>query len=196
MNKKAQKILSGAIKLLIQDGIKKVTMDEIAENAKVSKVTIYKYFTDKDTLYLEISRYIFSNYRSQLNNIIASKESIIKKLYTFLDIISNFTNRGELPLCWELSKYNSEIGSEYESYLQTYKSTMLTLIDEGRKNHLIKGDIDSDLIFHYIDMGVVYYQQNLEYRSKMLHDINFQKEFLWFYIQNIFVDGSNILEAL
>lgn len=195
MNKKAKKILSTTIKLFIKDGIKKVTMDEIAENANVSKVTIYKYFTDKDTLYLGIGRYIFSDYISQLKNVTASNESVIKKLYIYLDIISNFTDSGELPLCCELSRYNNDIDSEYELFLQTYKSTILTLIDDGKKNYLIKDNIDSDMIFHYIDMGIVYYQQNSEYRRKMHNDVNFQKEFMLFYMRNIFVDGSKILEG-
>jgi AcrR family transcriptional regulator len=52
MNIKAEKILNTTIKLFIHEGVKKTTMDEIAEKANVSKVTIYKYFIDKDTLYL------------------------------------------------------------------------------------------------------------------------------------------------
>lgn len=195
MNKKADKILNTTIKLFIRDGIKKITMDDIAENAKVSKVTIYKYFVDKDTLYFEISKHIFSNYMEQLKSTISSGEVIIKKLYAFLDIISDFTNSRNFELCKELSKYNFAIETEYEMYLQTYKHSMLTLIDQAIENGLIKSNLDRDMIFHYIDMGVVYYQQSSEYRNKMLGDSSFQKQFMLFYISNIFADGEHILSA-
>ena len=59
MNKKENKILNTTINLFIRDGIKKVTMDDIAEYAKSSKVTVYKYFVDKDTLYSQ-SRQAYS----------------------------------------------------------------------------------------------------------------------------------------
>jgi AcrR family transcriptional regulator len=195
MNKKADKILTTTIKLFIRDGIKKITMDDIAENSKVSKVTIYKYFVDKDSLYFEVGKHIFLDYTEQLNRAIASDEALIKKLYDFLDVISNFTNSGEFELCRELTKYNNAIETEYGLYLQTYRRALLTLIDAGIENGLIKSSLDRDMIFHYIDMGVIYFQQNSEYRNRMMSDSGFQKQFMLFYVSNIFADGAQVLSA-
>ena len=72
---------------------------------------------------------------------------------------------------------------------------MLTLIDEGIKDGMIKNNLGRDMVFHYIDMGIVYYQQNPEYRYKILNDINFEQQFLLFHINNIFMDGSKILSV-
>jgi AcrR family transcriptional regulator len=196
MNKKADKILNTTINLFIREGIKKITMDDIAKNSRVSKVTLYKYFVDKDTLYFEISKHIFSNYIEQLKSTVASNEALIKKLYAFLDIISDFTNSGKFEFCKELATYNNAIETEYELYLQTYRHSMLTLINKGIENGLIKSNLDRDMIFHYIDMGVVYYQQSSEYRNKMLGNNDFQKQFMLFYISNIFADGAQILSVL
>ena len=195
MNKKEEKIINTTIKLFICDGIKKMTMDEIAQNSNVSKVTIYKYFVDKDTLYLKIGKHIFSQYIVKLKNIIASDETLIKKLYDFIDVLSEFTNSSEFDLCRKLAKYNNNIQEEYKQYLEIYKHSLVMLIDEGIKSSLIKNNLDRKMIFHYIDMGVVYYQQNSEYRDKMLRDSSFQKQFMLFFINNIFVDGEKILLA-
>lgn len=196
MNKKANKILNTTVNLFINDGIKKITMDDIAENSNVSKVTLYKYFADKDSLYLEISKHIFLDYIEQFTNTAASDKTLIKKLYDFLNIISDFTNSKKFELCKELAKYNNDIECEYNLYFRTYRRSMLTLIDEGIKTRLIKSNLDRDMIFHYINMGVVYYQQNLEYRNKMLSDGGFNKQFMSFYIRNIFADESQILSVL
>lgn len=196
MNKKADKILNTTIRLFIRDGVRKITMDDIAENSNVSKVTIYKYFADKDSLYHEVGKHIFSDYTEQLRNTAASEQALIKKLYDFLDIISNFTNSGKFELCRELVKYNNALENEYDLYLQIYRQAMLALIDEGLENGLIKSSMNRDMIFHYIDMGVVYYQQSPEYRNRMLGDNSFQKQFMLFYISNIFSDGAQILSAI
>ena len=49
--KKIESILQNAEKLFIKYGFNKVTMDSIAYEANVSKVTLYKYFPDKHHLY-------------------------------------------------------------------------------------------------------------------------------------------------
>jgi AcrR family transcriptional regulator len=196
MNKKADKILNTTINLFVRDGIKKITMDDIAENSKSSKVTVYKYFIDKDTLYFEVGKHIFEDYIERLKSVVSSGETLVKKLYDFLDIISDFTNSGKFELCGELAAYNNDVETEYELYLQIYRHSILTLIDEGIKNGIIKSNLARDMVFHYIDMGVVYYQQSYEYRNRMLRDGGFQKQFLSFYISNIFTDGEKILSIL
>lgn len=195
MNKKAEKILNTTIKLFIREGIKKITMDDIAENTNVSKVTIYKYFMDKDTLFLEVGKYIFSHFSDKLNNIILSNDVLIKKLYDYLDVVSEFINNGRFDLGIELIRYNQDVETEYQKYLQTYKESIFTLIDHGIKEGLFKSNLDRDMIFHYIDMGIVYYQQSPEYRYKLLNDSFFKQHFLMFHIGNIFVDGENMLSA-
>jgi len=168
-------------------------MDEIAEKANVSKVTIYKYFIDKDTLYLEVGKHIFFHYTGRLNHIILSDDVLIKKLYDYLDVISEFTNSGLLDLGIELTHYNQDVEHEYNIYLQEYRNSMFTLIVKGINDGLFKSGLHKDMIFHYIDMGIVYYQQCSEYRNKMLIDRNFKQQFLLFYISNIFIDSENIL---
>lgn len=53
-NKKYQGLLTTARSLLFKYGIKRVTVEEICEKAKVSKVTFYKYFQNKDDLVMTI----------------------------------------------------------------------------------------------------------------------------------------------
>lgn len=195
MNKKAEKILNTTINLFIREGVKKITMDDIAQNANVSKVTIYKYFVDKDTLYLEVGKHIFSRYAIELNTIVASNEILTKKLYDYLGAVSDFINNGQYDLCVELAKYNQDVETEYRLYLQAYRNSMFALIDDGMKDGLFKSNLEKDMIYHYIDMGIVYYQQSPEYRYKMLSDIHFNQHFLLFHLGNIFIDGAKMLSV-
>jgi len=195
MNKKAEKILHIATKLFIHEGVRKTTMDAIAEKANVSKMTIYKYFTDKDNLFLEVGKRIISYYSDKLNNIIATDEVLTKKLYAYLDAISDFINSGQFDLCMELAKYNQAVETGFKLYSQAYKNSMFALIDAGMKEGLFKDHLDREMIFYYIDMGIVYYQRSSEYRHRMINDSVFKQQFLSFYIGNIFVDGAKMLSV-
>lgn len=195
MSKKADKILNSTVKLFIREGVKKTTMDDIAANSSVSKVTVYKYFVDKDTLYFDLAKHIFSQHIVRLEKIIGSGESLVTRLYDYLDAVSDFVDSGELDLCRELAAYNSDIEAVHRRYLQTHRSSMLTLIDEGIAKGLIKNELSRDMIFHYIDMGITYYQQSPEYRNKMLNDTEFRQQFMLFYISSIFTDGAKMLST-
>jgi len=70
---------------------------------------------------------------------------------------------------------------------------MLTLIDEGLEHSLLRQDLSRDMLFHYIDMGIAYYEQNEAYRNRMRGEGEFSKRFMLFYIGSIFIDPAGIL---
>jgi len=47
-DQKKQRIIEATTALLLQQGVRKTAMEDIAAHAGVSKVTVYKYFGDKD----------------------------------------------------------------------------------------------------------------------------------------------------
>ncbi len=53
-SKKRQHILNTAIDVFSNNGFEGTSMDKIAQEAKVSKITIYKHFESKENLFLEI----------------------------------------------------------------------------------------------------------------------------------------------
>ncbi|MCQ2192831.1 MAG: TetR/AcrR family transcriptional regulator [Paludibacteraceae bacterium] len=59
-----QRIIEGALKLFIKNGIKSITMDEIAESLSVSKRTIYEHFKDKKNLVFECVQ-LMDNYSDE-----------------------------------------------------------------------------------------------------------------------------------
>ncbi|MGD1820183.1 MAG: TetR/AcrR family transcriptional regulator [Pleomorphochaeta sp.] len=193
MNKKAEKILNTTIILFLNNGIKKITMDEIAEKAKVSKVTVYKYFSDKDTLYYEVGKYLLAKHIAKLKNITETKNSLIEQFYSFIDVLTAFTNMGYFKLCKELTTYNIKLLEEYNDYLYFYKEILLKLIDMGIEQKLIKPNLDKLLIFYYLDMGISYYQENSDYRKNMNENKNIQNELMRFHVSNIFLDADKIL---
>lgn len=192
MNAKQEKILITTIKLFIQYGIKKTTMDDIAHTANVSKVTIYKYFGDKDSLYLAVGTSIFEHYLFLLKEQVNQEEPLDKKLIRVMDTLTDFVASDKLTLCKNLSGFNDALENEYYNFNTEYKHLITKLIDEGKQIGTIKQGISSDIAFYYIDMGVSYFQNNIDYRQKMLNEPAFQNEFMDFILSNIFIkEGEN-----
>lgn len=192
MKSNAELILNSTIKLLIKVGAKKISMDDIAEYAHMSKVTVYKYFKDKSTLYFQVSNYIYLLYITKLEQVAESKKALTDKLSDFLEIINDFSASGQFSLCEELAQFIPEAENDRKRYQKVYYQTMISLIDDGLSAGMLRNDLSKDVIFYYIDMSVIYYQQNSAYRDKMRHDNDFQQRFLSFFINNIFVDGAGV----
>ena len=77
---KKEQIVKAARKLFTKYGYKKVSMDEIAKEAKVTKKTVYAYFKDKDELF----RFFVLEEVDKMKNIVKEIEN---KNLSFLDMV-------------------------------------------------------------------------------------------------------------
>lgn len=196
MQKKAEKILNSTIVYLVRHGVAKATMDDMARHANVSKVTIYKYFTDKDMLYLKMAEYLFSKYIDRMTVVLESGDGLVKKLYTFMDIIGEFSLSGQYKLCEELCACNVDTQAEYNRYLRSYHMCLSSLIDQGFSQGVLKEGLNQGTVFHYINMGIVYFQENAEYRHQLTSDAQFRQHFMLFHISHIFIDSEKIFTTV
>jgi len=188
MNNKASNIIKKTIELLVQSGVNKVSMDQIASNGKTSKATIYKYFGDKDNFYLEIGKYIMEEKVKEYESIASESSSLVDKLKNYTEAVCQFTDSGYFTLCNQLMEYNTGVKNLYMEYKKESESTITSIIREGLDQSLFKAELSEEMIFSYIDMGIEYYQSNDVYRFRMNNDMKFQEKYMKFYISNIFTD--------
>ena len=78
--KKVDSILLNASRLFVQHGYHKVTMESIAQYANVSKVTLYKYFNDKQVLYEHILKEIYLSEYNEIVEVIKSNMPYEEKI--------------------------------------------------------------------------------------------------------------------
>jgi len=84
--------------LLLQKGIKNLTIAEIAKTAGVGKGTIYEYFNNKDEIVFEIITLIIAQQQIKLVEIIAQEKSTKEKLYDFLSLLHQKSEKKHLKL--------------------------------------------------------------------------------------------------
>lgn len=90
---KKQQIIEAARKLFHKFGFKKVSMDEIALEANVTKKTIYMYFSSKE----ELLKYFIDEEINNMKQIIEEEES---KNFDFMETVNN--------TIYKLLKYKKE----------------------------------------------------------------------------------------
>jgi AcrR family transcriptional regulator len=77
---KKELILQAAVEMFLKNGISNTNVSDIAHKAKVSKVTIFKYFVSKENLAREALNSYFSNYMGKFTRILDAKEPFPEKM--------------------------------------------------------------------------------------------------------------------
>lgn len=139
MNKK-EIVIEKARELFSEYGYKKVSMDEIAKEANVTKKTIYTYFKDKDSMF----QYFILE---ELEKMKAPLEEKKKKSSSFTSFVSEslyyvLTYRKNSKL---ISTIIKEVGQEKEAkastFLKFYDTEIINYIESNIKEEIESGNI-------------------------------------------------------
>ena len=170
-----------------EKGINDVNMDEVAAYAGASKMTVYKYFVDKKTLFGEVGKTVISQHIEKISEVTHSEMELTQKMQNFLAISTEFVDSGRYKLCEELSAELPEMRKAYRDYQQAFQQKLETLIEAGMTKNLFRPELSVRMVCDYIIMGIVYYQHDKAYRRRMKEDGGFREQMVKFLVGNIFV---------
>jgi AcrR family transcriptional regulator len=120
MEKEKQKILEFAQEKYLREGFYKITMDELANQLKMSKKTIYKYFPSKENLVKEVTFGFITNRAKEIKTIVEGDFDAVTKFFKLIGHLSNvivkvserWTSDVQLftPSLWkEIDKFRAKI---------------------------------------------------------------------------------------
>ncbi|TXS01276.1 TetR family transcriptional regulator [Bacillus sp. SH7-1] len=149
-------ILSASYELLLESGFKAVTVDKIADRAKVSKATIYKWWPNKAAvvmdgfLFATAARLPIPDTGSALNDILIHATSLTKFLISREGtIIIELVGEGQ---------FDSKLAEEYRTrYFQPRRLQAKQLLEKGIKRGELKENLDIDLSIDLI-YGPIFYR--------------------------------------
>ncbi len=87
MNEERQNIVKYTSEVLFTYGFNTVTMDTIAQGLRMSKKTLYKYFSSKEDLLDAVIDMVTENIRIQVENALISDMNAIEKLISVLKVV-------------------------------------------------------------------------------------------------------------
>lgn len=134
MNKK-EEVINAARDLFTKHGYKKVSMDEIAKEANVTKKTIYSYFSDKEAMFKYFASEELQSMKEKIENDVNSSTSFIDRVSKILYESLLFRNNSDLikTIIKEISKNNT---AECISFLKFYDGEIVSYIEEKIKQEI------------------------------------------------------------
>lgn len=193
-----KRIIKGAGKLFYTKGIKRVTMDDIAEAIGMSKRTIYENFRDKTEILRETVDFLNEENRQNVEQMIRESENvmevIIKILHYGLESIDVVT-----PMFLEdMQKFFPQVWEDtVQKGRETKHKQLQELLERGKKEGLFRTEINSKLVSR-----IFYEQLNLIHSNEAFPIEEFPRKELF---ENMFLNfargistrkGGEILDEL
>ncbi len=158
---KKEAILKTALALFKRYGFGKVSMADIASEASVSQVTIYKFFQSKENLKNELLSRLWDDYFESLSSIVSSNDPIQQKIerlfYTIAGYAQNYTANFMIESITNHMR-NEVISTEMQ--LRSIAEIVTALLEQGQKEGVIRSDISMDAMQNIIEVFRYYMLHN------------------------------------
>ncbi len=177
--RKKESIRRAALELFKINGIKKVSIAEIAKKAHVSPVTIYNHFGDKNTLACDVIKQSFMEKINQYRDIMNSDEPFPNKIRMIMLDKMAMANDYDQELIEKYAFGSPELAEFINKvYEGDIKKIQVEMLKEGKEQGYIDKNLSNEAIFLYLDMvrkgtdAYVYLYKNPKKNIRMLRELN------------------------
>ncbi|HEX8656483.1 MAG TPA: TetR/AcrR family transcriptional regulator [Hymenobacter sp.] len=141
------RILQHAQALFMRNGIKSVSMDDIAADLAMSKKTLYKWFENKDQIVLGVvSRHLDSTQR-ECADVIKGAKSAVDELFRMLEWIKQEFTNVHPSIFYDLQKFHAEAWKLWLSHKHEFiLSQIIDNLRRGIAEGLFRSDLDVDVL--------------------------------------------------
>ncbi len=152
---KRNRIINAATTEFALKGFDNANINNIAKKADVSVGSLYKYFSNKQDLFLTIIHYGISSMEEMLLKLVESDEDILLKVEKIIRSIQKSSKENELLIKLYnvmTSESNPRFASQFAYEMESMTARIYRLaIERGKKTGDVREDIDSAFAAYLLD---------------------------------------------
>lgn len=165
-----RRVIEVAQKAFETEGIKSVTMDDIAHRLTMSKRTLYQLFADKEDLLLACMQEHVREEQERMRRLSAQLPNVIEIILTeFKTKIKNF-QKVQLDLFAEIKKY-PRVMEYISASREAGVGDAVAFFERGIEQGIFRRDVDFNIVFPVIQQQVDYVMSNAAFSSYSLTDL-------------------------
>ena len=130
------RIREASKELIMQYGVRSVSMDDIATHLGMSKKTIYLYIKDKEELIDEIVQSIIEEHEACCEADILKSENAVHEVLLALNMIKKIHKTMNPSIIFDLQKYHSNAFQKITSFKQEY---LINLMQNNLQRGILEG---------------------------------------------------------
>ncbi len=167
MNKYKDRIIDEAIQLFMKQGIRSVTMDEIAKQCGISKRTLYENFQDKEELLVNCVEKIHEIKMKNHKEIVKTSENVIEVLLTKIRQLMKDASQLKPSFHKEINKYYPSVAAIQQKYFKEFVANEISsFIKKGIKQGLFRKELNVEIVTGLLIGQIQYVINDLSENSK------------------------------
>jgi TetR/AcrR family transcriptional regulator, cholesterol catabolism regulator len=140
-------LLEQVNKLFMRHGIKSMTMDDVANNLRISKKTLYQFVTDKNDLVERSMARMNCQHNDAIDAICAQGLNAIDEQYEIAKYVSGVLSQVHPSIHYDLEKYHPRAWEEFNGQKREHIYACMTRnMHNGMKEGLYRDDLNVDII--------------------------------------------------
>jgi AcrR family transcriptional regulator len=141
------RILLKARDLMLQTGLRQVTMDDLAQELGISKKTIYQYYKDKDDLVKAVVNLELKNHQTSCVACEAKAENAIHEMFLVMENMKAMTQTMNPNSMMELEKHFPAAFEIIKNHKDEFLFSLIKQnLNKGIKEGCYRGDLDIDIV--------------------------------------------------
>lgn len=182
--RRREEILDAAEKVFFNKGIEKSTMDDVAQEAELSKGTLYIYFKSKEDIHWAISHRGIKNLLIDMEKIVDRGKNAIDNLLIIADAFIKFT-QSEKQLAnsilffegCDIEKLNLDHEQIKDSFLNDSPIHLVTeFVADGIQQGIIRDDIPVSMLSNILWSQLVGVLQVTNRKEELFNLVNITRE--------------------
>ncbi len=180
------RIRDEAKKLIMQYGVRSVSMDDIATHLGMSKKTIYQYIKDKEALIDEIVLSIIEEHQECCASDIEQSENAVHEVILALDMIKRIHKTMNPSIIFDLQKYHNKAFQKIIAFKQEFLlDVMLNNLKRGISEGLYREEMKVDIMakFRITSMFIPFDPSFYEGTDYVLLDV--EEAIMWHFLHGV-----------
>jgi len=130
-------IIEAALAVFARDGFARSRMDDIAEEAGLSKGALYWYFKGKDAIIIALLEHIFAHYKEEMRNLHGAEGTATERLLYLVELATAEVKRipnAAVPLLYEfyaLAMRRKVIREQVRDYFREFIQIVADIVRQG-----------------------------------------------------------------
>jgi len=188
-----EKILNRAHDLFVLQGIRSVTMDDLAQSLGISKRTIYEHFEDKKTLVEEDAKFFYQIMKRETDRIIEEGDNIIQGVTGVLRFVKGML-QVVTPLYFADMKRYYPTAFDHISQKREMRKVDVTrvLVKRGIEQGVFRPDVNVELVAFFINATVLADHEIVCEISNMKYG-DFERDVIFAYLLGIATEKGRAL---
>ena len=145
-----QRIQKAAHDLVMQYGIRSVSMDDIAANLGMSKKTIYLYYKDKDELIDSVVEEVIHSNQCQCNNDRDNADNAVHEIFQVMEMMTEMFKTMNPSILFDMQKYHPVAYQRFQKHRNEYLYNVCRQnLERGIEEGLYRPEVNVEIMARY-----------------------------------------------